>query len=198
MGLVHQHRHPRLVGQRRNGCHIADHALIGGAGDDHQPCLRVGLQRSRHRLRPQTPRHAEPVIHGHRQIDRLQIPQLQGVINRFMAPPGQQHRVPRPGSGADPRKDTAGTAAHQEKGPAGAIHPRRPVHAVFQDALRVMEVIKAVDLRNIQLPGEPPAYVPSLVAGHVHGAPICGGVMFQFFQQLHEYVLLSGCRWAHR
>ena len=185
VGLVHQHRNTGGVGEVHDGGDVADHPLVGGAGDDDQPGLWVVRQGCGHGLRRQAPRRAGGLVRRHRQVDGHQVQQLQGVVHRFVASPGQEDRAPGAHGGGDPRQDAAGAAAHQEEGPVRAPEPGGPVHGLPENAVGVVEVVEPVDLRNVQGPGQLSPRSGPLVPRHVHGTRPRPGVGPQLFQQVH-------------
>ena len=95
--------------------------------------------------------------------------QLDGVVDGLVAVAGRDDRAAKGCQGANARQQADGGAAHQIPAPPRAVQRRRAGHGVSQNAVSVVQVVRAVDLG--QVPGI--AVQPrrrqgaALVAGHV-------------------------------
>ena len=125
VGPVHHQGGPVGVAHRRQGGQVGEHAVIGGGGEAHRPDLRVARQGGLRRRRIDGPGHPRPRQPGPLQVHRGQVQQGQGVVGGAVAPPVQQHRLPRPaGQGQGGLHPLGGPAGEEEAG--GHVKGRGP------------------------------------------------------------------------
>ena len=147
---VHDQCGPRPVSDSGDGLNVRDHSVIGGRRDQNRPDIRPARQRLFHLFRRDSVSHAalqDLRIHK----NRLQLPQKNRMIGRLMTV--SRHQDPsallyRRGYGS---QDSRRGSIYQKKGLLRAEHLRRPPFGRKQNALRLMQIVKALDLRNIQL-----------------------------------------------
>ena len=183
VGLVHD-QHPAVaMGHVGDGLYVAAHAVVGGAGEDHRLRLGVVFQRLLHVLGVDGPADAVSRIAG-QHVHRGQGVEHQGVVDGDVAVPPDDDGAPRLHAGAHRRQNAAGAAVDQKEGPPAAPQGGGTIHGIAQDAPGVVEIVKAVDLRDV--PGGAQILEVgrqsdvALVARHVHGG---GGVVLQFSEQ---------------
>ena len=173
VGLVHQDRDPLGVGGGADARRVADHAVIGGAGVDHQRGVGVLLQGCGHLLRGEGGGDAEGGFHRRHQKDRLQAAQLDGVIDRLVAVAGHQDLVAPAGGGPDGGQQAAGAAVDLKIAPPAAPEGGGAVHGLGQDPAGVVEVVKVRQLGDVQIGPETGQIGGQggvfLVARHVQG-----------------------------
>ena len=185
VGLIHQQGNAPPVTDGGNGGNVADDALIGGTGEHHQTDVRVLGQSRFHRFGRHGRGHRKGRVHRRRQVERLQMQQFHGVIDRFVTATGHKNPAAEGGRGGHGRQNAAGGTVDQIEGAGGTVQPGGQLHAVFQNPLGFVEIVEAVDFRNVQLPGQFfAAQGGALVAGHVHGQETGGIILGQPFQQI--------------
>ena len=176
-----------------NAGNVGNHALIGGRGDDNELRFRVSAQPFLHALRCHTACRLKARQDRGGEVLRMQVVDIEGVVKRLVAVARREDRVSPAGAGCHGRQHAAGASVHKEPGVRRAVQRGGAIHGAAQDAVRVVQVVKALDLRDVEAirvfhlkqSGVP------LVAGHMHGANARVAVAAQRFQQFsHWFILL--------
>ena len=116
------------------------------------------------------------------------------MVHRHVAGPLNKDRSASRHGRRDGCKQGTGRPVHREERLLRAVHFRGGVHLIPQDAFRVVQVVKAVDFRDVQLCGAAPERVHDpLVPRHVEG--VCVGLRVRpqlVFQILsHKHLILG-------
>ena len=150
MSAVHNQHGARLMHSFPNGFHIGNHSVIGGRCDQNRLDIRIPLKHFFHLLRRDGIRHASLQKLWIEKY-RLKLPQTEGMIDRLMTVPRHKDSSALPGRSGYCRQNPGRRAVHQKKGLVCAKNLSGPLLGQMQNPLRLMQVVEAVDLRDIQL-----------------------------------------------
>ena len=157
MCFIDDQYYAAVVRDLRDPLHITDDAVIGGRGQKERTDIRLFLKRSFHL----------------RRIDRIIQPggpdSVQGgsIVGGAVAGPGHQQAAVRTGTGPDCAQDSRCASIYQEMRLAAAIERSRTLLCLLQDPLGMMQVIKAVDLRDIDQSRVAQVRCAPLMPGHM-------------------------------
>ena len=154
VGLVHDQGDPPPVDLPGNGPDVRDHTVVGGGDQDHRLYPGMFIKRSFHcayrdfciqlDVRPETGV----------QVHRLQPVQIDGMIHRFVTVPAHQHLVAPPGAAEDGAQYPRRAAVHEKSRLTGPVDAGCLLLGLPQDPIRVVEVVKALDLRDVYPVGQ--------------------------------------------
>ncbi len=182
VGLIH-HQGRGLWPVMAVRCDLPDvrqYPIVGRAGQNHGPGIGISVQELLYLFRRYASIHPKAFIHRRCDPVHLEIPQLDGVIDRLMTVAGHDHFAVSGRCRPHRCQIAAGAAAHQVPGSVRTAQGGGALHGLFQDALRIVEIIGALDFRNV--PGNRQirhrSNVP-LMARHVEGILV---LIHQFLQ----------------
>ena len=153
VGLIYHQRDSPFMHRRRYLSDIRDHAFISGGGNDHAGGGRIPAQGFLHLLRPNPQCDPGPGIDFWIEIHRLKIQKIHRMVHRAVAVPAHNDGIPPAGTGRYRRENAAGTAVDKQIGFLCAIDPFHLIHQAADGPLWVMQIIHALDLRDIQTVG---------------------------------------------
>ena len=169
VGLVHQQRHAAGVADFRDSTYIAQNTLISRAGQDHAAGVGRSVQRGGHIGGAHTAVDAKLRVHGRREPAGRQLPQLNRVVDGLVAVARRNDRAAERCQCADARQQADGGPADEVPAPPRAVQRRRAGHGVGQNAVRVVQVVRTVDLGQVPGIAAQPrcGRHPPLMPGHV-------------------------------
>ena len=108
-------------------------------------------------------------VHGRREPAGRQLPQLNRVVDGLVAVARRNDRAAERCQCADARQQADGGPADEVPAPPRAVQRRRAGHGVGQNAVRVVQVVRAVDLGQVPGIAAQPrcGRHPPLMPGHV-------------------------------
>ena len=184
MGLIHDQRNPPFVDDVRDCPDVRYPPLIGGRYHQHGPDIRLPLQSPADFLRLQGVIYAILLQIGRIQVCGPQAPQINPMIGRSVAVPRHQD-MPSLGQRATDRAQyPAGAPVYEIEALLRPVKPGGLALQAIQDALRLMQVVEAVYLRDIysaQFSGKH-SEGSALVSRHVIGVDVALRMLPQLFK----------------
>ena len=200
VSLIHDKKNASLMDGLRNCPDIRYHTVIGGGGEDHRLDARMFFQQPFHPLRGNPA--VESVTHFLLRVNiyRFQIQQRRRMIDGLVAIAGHEYLPAFGHTGAYRSQNSRRASIDEKKGPSGPIHPGSPFLGLFQNPFRMMQIVKTVDLRDIErerICKSPFSHI-SLMTRHMKRAGIPRPVSYQLFVQTFHFLLLLLSIQTHR
>ena len=169
VGFVHQKRHAVRVADFGNRCNVRNHTLIRRACYHDTAYIFVLFQRRLHVGGLHAAVHAKGGVHRRQQVMRVQLPQFHRVIDRLVAVARQQNFAAEGCQRAHARQQSHGAAPHQVPAAAAAVQRGGALHRGCQNAVRVVQVVGAVNFGHIPRGAAQPGrgQNAALVSGHM-------------------------------
>ena len=129
------------------------------------------------------------------QVHRLQLVHIYSVIHGFVTVPAHQHLVALPCASQDGTQDPRRTSIHEKSCLAGPVDPGGLLLGFLQYPVRVVEIVKSLDLRDVDPVGKAAAETLriSLVPRHVEPVIVRIAVLVQsvvkFCHLVSSYIL---------
>ena len=182
--FVDDERHLVVVKNTADGSDVRDDSVVGRRSDHAQFDVRIFVERGLDLLRRNAGINAETLVKRREQIDRLQSADMHRVVDRFVAVAGQQDLVAAAGQCEDRRDQTDCAAVDQIPALVTVENARCQLHGILKDPLRIVQIVAAGDLRNVDFVGIDPLHEikAALVAGHVHRVDVLIIVLVQIIQ----------------
>ena len=146
--FIDNQRRPVCMTACRNRRDVRHDPLVGRGCEDHNRNIRMLCQRLLHLRRGNLSLQISP---RDCRIEELHRKSLHGnrVIDRFVAVPCRQYLISPPCGSADGGKQSAGAPVYQVIRPVRTVELRRALLGLPDKPFGMMQVVKSVNLRNI-------------------------------------------------
>ena len=149
VGFIHQYRNPFLMADAADSFYIRKNPFISGTCQYHRFCSRVSAESSLHLKSTDSAADTPFFIHGRHEPAHPISREPDRMEHCLMTVSGTDHLRPVPGQRPDRCQQSACRAVDQIPGPFRPPQAGSPPHGVRQNPARIMQVICALNLREI-------------------------------------------------